>query len=143
MADDNHTPNNPPLSLSRFLAGLIGPVLLALAVSMVLNRGLVDTMAAELNHEITVILISGVLLLPTGLAILARHRTWSGWPALVTLMGWLAVIGGLVRILLPKQLAGIAPAVVASGAPVVSILVLGLAGAFLTYKAYLETDPTK
>ncbi|MFX7957267.1 hypothetical protein ABTK56_19925, partial [Acinetobacter baumannii] len=74
MADDNHTPNNPPLSLSRFLAGLIGPVLLALAVSMVLNRGLVDTMAAELNHEITVILISGVLLLPTGLAILARHR---------------------------------------------------------------------
>jgi len=56
---------------------------------------------------------------------------------LVTLLGWLSLLGGLARILVPFQLAdavvslGDQPAVELSA----GILVL-LVGAFLTYKGY-------
>jgi hypothetical protein len=77
-------------------------------------------------------------LLVAGLAIVRAHNIWAGGsPMLVTVLGWLAVLGGLVRMLFPMQLAAIVAAVGQStGLIAASAVVLLVLGAFLSFKGY-------
>ena len=57
----------------------------------------------------TLIYIVGLLALTGGLAILNAHRAWTAdWRVVVTVLGWLMVIGGVFRIVLPRLTAGLA-----------------------------------
>jgi hypothetical protein len=126
-----------PLARSRFIAAIIGPVLAALGVSMLVNGGLVAEMAREMVHGEAIILISGVLLLVAGLGIVLNHSTWHRWPAVITLLGWAAILGGLIRILMPFRLAAIAATVGDSTLlPLLSGGAMLVLGAFLCLKAF-------
>ena len=60
-------------------------------------------------HDPGLIFVSGILLLVAGLAIVRVHNVWSGgWRVVVTVLGWLAVISGILRMLLPFWAASIA-----------------------------------
>ena len=122
---------------SRYIAGLAGPLLGLLGLSLLLNRELAPALAEQLSRDLGLIVVSGGLLLVAGLAIVRSHNVWTGWPVLVTLLGWLAVIGGVMRILIPGRLAALAPALVQNGGIVtgVSVLVLVL-GVYLTAMSY-------
>jgi hypothetical protein len=73
-----------------------------------------------------------------GLAIVRGHNVWTGgWPVVVTIFGWLAILGGLARMLFPVQLAEIAVGVVqAPGVLPTAAIAQLLLGAFLSFKAY-------
>ena len=43
-----------------------------------------------------------------GLAILNVHRSWTGWPVIITIIGWLMVIGSVIRLVLPATTATLA-----------------------------------
>ena len=97
------------MATSKMIAGLIGPTLLAMAVGLLLNLGSFPAMIAAISRDPVLILISGILLFVAGLAIVRAHNIWTGgWPVLVTIVGWLAILGGLVRILFPIRLATLA-----------------------------------
>jgi hypothetical protein len=51
------------------------------------------------------LLISGILGLAAGLAVVLEHNIWSGGiqPVLVTLVGWIALIKGSVLLFLPPR----------------------------------------
>lgn len=126
------------MTTSKMIAGLIGPTLVAIAIALVINFGAMPVLAEQISRDPGLIFVSGILLLVAGLAIVRAHNIWAGgWPVLVTVLGWLAVLGGLVRMLFPIQLA----AIVAGfgqfagliGAAVVVLLVLG---AFLSFKGF-------
>src|SRR5262245_29253956 len=103
------------MSTSKTIAGLAGPTLVALAVALLVNLGTFPAMIAEVAREPALIFLSGVLLLVAGLAIVRAHNIWSGgWPVVVTVLGWLAILGGLARMLFPAGLAGLAAAIVQS-----------------------------
>ena len=123
---------------SRYIAGLIGPALLAIAASMLINRELVAEIVAEVARNKALIFLSGLLLLIAGLAVVQLHSTWRGWPAVVTAIGWLSIVSGLVRILFPFELADLAPRLIAGPAPLIASFVCLAAGGFLTVKAYLS-----
>ena len=134
--------NDPPdlefaLVKSRYIAGLIGPALLAIASAMLLNRGLLPEIVAEAVRNKALIFLTGLLLLIAGLAIIQLHSTWRGWPAVVTAIGWLSVVSGLARILFPFELADLAPRLITGPAPMIAALGGMAIGAFLTAKAYL------
>ena len=137
MPPDNSSDLEISLLRSRFIAGLIGPMLLAIGASMLLNRGLAAEIATEIARDKALIFLSGLLLLSAGLAIIQLHATWDGWPALVTAIGWLSVVSGLARILFPFELAGLAPHLIVGPAPLIAAAACLAAGAFLTAKAYL------
>jgi hypothetical protein len=66
------------------------------------------------------------------------HNRWAwSWPLIVTVVGWLLVLGGLVRLLFPIWLVrvtgGLAPN---TGVIVGDAIVFVLAGLFLSFKAY-------
>ena len=92
----------------------------------------------EISREPMLILVSGILLFVAGLAIVRAHNRWEAdWPVLVTVLGWLAVLGGLVRMLFPIQLASVVVAVGRStGVITAALIALLLVGVFLSYKAY-------
>jgi hypothetical protein len=123
---------------SKTIAALVGPLLAAIGVAMLINRNLFPAMVGDVAHNYALIFLSGILTLLAGLAIVRIHNVWSGgWQVLVTLLGWLAVVSGLVRMWLPQGAAPIAEAF--SGNPtglVLGGLVLLVLGAFLSYKAY-------
>ncbi len=81
---------------SRRIAGLLGPTLIALSVSEALNLHL---LTADIGPNLVhVVYLNGTLLFVAGLSIVRVHNYWTGrWPVLVTLVGWLAALGGLIR----------------------------------------------
>jgi len=123
---------------SKTIAALLGPTLIASAVSIFINLRAWPTLVDQAFHNPPLIFVSGYPLFVAGLAIVYLHNRWAlGWPVLVTALGWLALLGGLSRILFPSQLAGVAVrAVHATGVmPVAAIFIL-LLGAFLSSRAY-------
>ena len=120
------------------IAGLIGPTLLAIAASMMINRDSFPALAEQISRDPGLIFVSGILLLIAGLGIVRTHNIWAyGWPVLVTALGWLAVLSGLVRMLFPIQGAAVAAAVGQSTAMVLaSAVTLLVLGAFLSVMGY-------
>ncbi len=126
------------MSTSKTIAGLIGPKLVAIAVSLLFNIGSFPALAEQISRDPALIFLSGALLLVAGLAIVRAHNIWAGgWPVLVTVLGWLALLSGLSRMLFPFRMAALAAAVGQStGLIVATAGVLLLLGAFLSFKAY-------
>jgi hypothetical protein len=125
------------MSSSRYIAGLIGPLLLAISAAMLLNGRMFTGMVEQLAQNYAVVFLAGMIALVAGLAVVRAHNVWSGdWRVLVTIFGWLSVIGGLGRMLVPDQAAAIAQTVVnAQSISYFSVMPLAL-GAFLTFKGY-------
>jgi len=127
------------MNVSKTIAGLVGPTFIAFAAAILLNFGSIPALVEEASHEPGVVMVSGILLFVAGLAIVRVHNRWTGgWPVVVTILGWLFILGGLARTLLPIGIAEIAVdlgrniSVIAAGEAVI----LGLVGAFLSFKAY-------
>jgi hypothetical protein len=122
------------------IAGLMGPTLVAIAAAMLVNFASFPELAEQISRDPGVILLSGILLLVAGLAIVRAHNIWvGGWPVLVTLLGWLAILSGLVRMLFPIRLATMAAEIAhRPGAMIAAVLVLLVLGGFLSIKAYSD-----
>ena len=90
------------METSIFIARLIGPLLLVAGLSILVKpRGLRET-AEEFMASRALIFLAGVLALLAGLAIVNTHNLWVlGWPVIITIFGWSAVFGGVVRMAFP------------------------------------------
>ena len=126
------------MTLSKTIAGLIGPTLVAIAAAMLLNLGSFPPLAEQVSRDPALILLSGILLFVAGLAIVRAHNRWSGgWPVVVTVVGWLALVGGLVRMLFPTRFALIAAGLGQSAGVIIAVAVGFLVvGVFLSLKGY-------
>jgi hypothetical protein len=126
------------MTTSRTIAGLIGPTLVALAAATVLNLGYFPALVEGVSRDPALVLVSGILMFVAGLAIVRIHNRWaSGWPVVVTVIGWLALLGGLARMLFPVQLSKVALALAQRTGIVAALaIVLLVVGGFLCFKAY-------
>src|SRR5271165_5565680 len=121
----------PVMETTETIAGLIG-------VAILINRGSFPAIAESVSRDPALILLSGMLSFVAGLAIVRAHNRWAwSWPLIVTVVGWLFILGGLVRLLFPTWLAGVAGGLGRStGVLLAEAIVFLLVGAFLSYKAY-------
>ncbi|MEX0841134.1 MAG: hypothetical protein WD039_02465 [Xanthobacteraceae bacterium] len=125
---------------SVFLAKLIGPLLAAIGVGMLVNAGLYQRMAAEFLQSYALIYVSGLLALVAGLAIVNSHNVWAAdWRIVITILGWLATIGGVCRIVAPQLVTAIGVAIFPHGAALMAAGIAVLAiGGFLSFKGYSQ-----
>jgi cytochrome bd-type quinol oxidase subunit 2 len=126
------------MTTSKSIAGLIGPTFVAGAVAVLVNLRAWPALVEQGFHDPALIFASGFLLFVAGLAIVRAHNRWEGgWPVLVTVLGWLSLLGGLLRMLFPTRLAPIAIGAVRSTGVVPGVaIVLLVVGAFLSFKGY-------
>ncbi len=88
--------------MSIWIARLLGPIILLLAISMVARPAALLALSRQFLTDKPLILISGILATLAGLLIVNVHNVWYwGWPVIITLFGWALLIGGAVRILSP------------------------------------------
>ena len=90
------------MSTSVFIARLIGPVMLVIGLAVLTNQRAFRAMAEEFLASRALIFLSGLLIMPVGLAIVLTHNIWAAdGRVMITLFGWLNVIGGAVRLFAP------------------------------------------
>ena len=90
------------MSTSVFLARLIGPVMLVIGLAVFANPRGFREMAEEFMASRALMFLSGFLIMPAGLAIVLTHNVWTAdWRVLITIFGWLNVIGGALRLFGP------------------------------------------
>jgi len=121
-----------------FIARLTGPLLVVIGVGVLLNEANYVAMITEAAHSPTLIYLSGLLTLPLGLAILNVYRAWTAdWRVIVTILGWLLAIGGVIRIVLPQFTATLATTLysTSAGLTVFAVVVLVLGG-YLSFDGY-------
>jgi hypothetical protein len=121
---------------SRYLAGLIGPTMIALAGMALFNRSSLPAMLTAPESALVVI-VTGAITFVAGLAILHAHRVWRGWPLIITLVGVMGVVGGLARLWAPGLVVSGAKCALAYPAalPIAAAVIAGL-GLFLTWQGY-------
>src|SRR5262249_50727646 len=86
------------LAKSNPIAGLVGPLLAALGLAALVNRNLIPAVIGEAAHNDALVFLTGLLTLLAGVAIVRVHNLWTAdWRLLVTVLGWLAVFSGVVR----------------------------------------------
>ena len=92
------------MQTSVFLARLIGPVMALVGISLLMNEAAFRKMAMEFLRSPALIFLSGMILMPAGLAVVLSHNVWVlNWPLLITLLGWIAVISGALRVFAPDR----------------------------------------
>ena len=88
---------------SIYLARLIGPLFLAVGIGALTNGPIYRKLAAQFLDNIALIYVSGILLMIAGVAVVLAHNVWvADWRVLITLLGWIAAIGGALRIVMPQ-----------------------------------------
>jgi hypothetical protein len=120
------------------IARLIGPLFAALGLGMLLNATFYAAAIGEGVHSPVLIAIAGMATLVAGLAILNAHHAWTyDWRVLVTLIGWLFIIAGLIRLILPTLAETLAPAVYSGPAALmVAGAVVLIIGGILSFEGY-------
>ena len=89
---------------SIFIARLLGPVLLVAGIAMLVNRRQLDAIVQELFRSPLLLLLLGIIDFTVGLAIVLTHNVWvADWRVIITLLGWLLTVRGVVRMLIPDQ----------------------------------------
>lgn len=111
---------------ARQLAGLIGPTMVALGATEASNMEIFSDQIAP------VVYLNGAILFVAGLAIVRAHTVWCWrWSVIITLTGWIALFGGLWRMVAPS-----APQAAGNVLTYAVLAMIGAIGAVLSFKAY-------
>lgn len=127
------------MDTSLLLARLLGPILVVLAVGLIAFQDSWRSMAKEFIVSRPLMFMSGFLTLLGGLAIVNTHNVWiGGWPVIITILGWLAVVGGIARMLFPQKVMGVGEKMLNNKTYlIVAGIVEGLIGLWLCYVGYI------
>ncbi len=89
---------------SIFLAKLIGPIAIAVGIGVLVNRDTYRKLSEEFLASYALIYLAGILTMTAGVAIVLNHNVWAlEWRVIITLIGWLATLGGVMRIVFPQR----------------------------------------
>ena len=121
-----------------FIARLIGPIFVVVGIGLLLNLHHYAAVIAQAVRIGALVYFSGVLALAAGLAMLNTYRAWTAdWRVIVTVLGWLMLIAGVVRIVVPWVTVSLATALYSGSAAIaiVGVIVL-IVGGYLSFQGY-------
>jgi hypothetical protein len=113
-------------SNSRPVAALVGPITVVVAATEAVNPNTFRESTPEFVY------LNGAILFASGLALVRAHPSWErNWSTIITLLGWATLALGTYRMSFPETVTN-PPNSVLLGI----LLVLGSAGAYLSYQGY-------
>lgn len=86
------------MNYSLFYAKLIGFYCLIVGIGMLVNSKTFKSAIIEFSQNKAFIISMGIISLLFGLLIVLTHNIWSGWPIIITVIGYLSVVKGIVRL---------------------------------------------
>jgi hypothetical protein len=128
MQEQSPNHHGDKMTNSKHIAGLVGPTLIALNISEMMNAHIWATVPVTQTY------LAGALWFVAGLSIVRVHNHWiRGWPVVITFVGWFVMLGGLGRMFFPEP---VQQGSSNSSAVLAVQMVLLAIGIFLTFKAY-------
>jgi hypothetical protein len=126
--------------MSIWIAGFLGPIFLVLALRMIISPSSLLETSRKFLADSPLVLISGVLAMVAGLSIVNTHNLWVwDWRLIVTLFGWMLVIGGAIRVVAPVLVNLVGGAMMERpGLTRVAGMVWALLGVLLVFKGYVS-----
>jgi hypothetical protein len=128
------------MATSIFLARLIGPVALVIGLALIFNGAVYRTMTQQFLDSYALIFLAGMLTLAAGLATVLSHNVWSAdWRVIITILGWLWIIGGAVRLGAPQFAASMGRSTLANPlTPKIGAAICLVLGALLCFFGYIH-----
>ena len=94
--------------LSLFLAKVLGWWLVLTTLSFLLNKTQFKKIIEQFARNEALIYTTGIFTTVVGLLIIISHNIWEpNWRGLITLVGWLILFKGSIRMFFPQKIAKI------------------------------------
>lgn len=124
--------------LTILIAKFVGPVLIAVGLGIFFSKDYYSKVYRHLENETLAVMMSGVMILVVGIAIVLNHSIWtSPLASIITVIGWASVLKGVILLTCPK-LADKFGDMAANSKLFPAIAVLAtLIGAYVSYVAYI------
>lgn len=126
------------MDLSHQLAQIIGALFVVVGIGLILNGSYYRQMLAQFLKNDGLYYFSGALAFVIGMAMVLNHNIWtSDWRSLVTVIGWLSLFKGTMRLVFPQAGFRLASAIMSSTwLTVLGALVLFAAGGVLAVNGF-------
>ena len=131
------------MELSIFLAKVLGLYLVIVPVVVLVNRKHLPRLVEEFSTNLGLNILASVFALVLGLLLVVSHNIWSrDWRVLITVLAWLTLAKGVVRLLFLEQMQKLAALSLKPwwGAALVLCLLVGL---YLSYVGFSTPIPTQ
>src|SRR3989338_6826871 len=93
------------MDLSIYLAKVMGLYLLIVSFGLLINKKRLIHILIDFLKNPPLVFLSGFFALVIGLLLVTSHNIWiMDWPVLITILGWLSLIKGTIRIAFPHFL---------------------------------------
>ncbi len=94
------------MCISTFYAQVLGLWLFLIGLAMVVHHARFKKTVMESLNQAPLMNVTGFIALLIGLIIVTTHNIWvSAWPVVITIIGWVYVIQGVMRIYWPDSFA--------------------------------------
>jgi uncharacterized membrane protein HdeD (DUF308 family) len=93
------------MGTSLLLAKLLGLTYLVVGVGILLNKSHYHSVILGVMRDHVLLYLGGVTSFIVGVVIVMFHNSWvADWTILITLVGWLATVKGVILIVSPKSM---------------------------------------
>jgi hypothetical protein len=127
------------MNTSFALARILGVLFVVMYGGLIINHKFIKTNAKKLPDFPLLPLITGFISLTIGLIILQLNNKWTyDFRLIVTLIGWLLVLLGSFRILLPKIVIRLIPKFLGTNSTLIVSIIFFLIGLYLSYVGFTD-----
>lgn len=124
------------MSYTIFFARFFGLYLVLTAIAMFVRKTELKAMLDDYAKSPALVMMAGMINIFIGLWVILLHNVWQGWPIVITLIGWLSLLRGLIRYYAPRNEKGLTHSMVEGNQAVAWAFVALVVGAFLTYQGF-------
>lgn len=90
-------------------------VYLAIGIGITVNPAFYRKMFADFIENSAILYLGGIMALVVGFLIVAFHNTWvMDLSVIITIIGWMALIKGIVILILPKAMISLSKSIISS-----------------------------
>jgi hypothetical protein len=117
-----------------------GPLLPGVGTGALVSAAACKRLADEFLRSYALIYLCCLLPMISGLSVVLTHNVWtSDWRVIITVLGWLAIIGGAVRVVMPQGTEAFGRRILKhpQGLMIASVVWLAL-GALLSFFGYFR-----
>ena len=117
---------------------IISIVYITVGIGILVNPGFYKKLFDDFIENAAVMYLGGIMALAIGYLILAFHNTWTkDLSVIITIVGWLALIKGILILIWPKIIIALSRSMVKKESilkiAAVAVIILGLAFSFLGF----------
>lgn len=117
---------------------IMGLAYLAIGLGMLAAPRFYEEMLNKMINNEAVLFVTGLLVLVIGYFLVAYHNIWiGGWTIIITIIGWLALLKGLMMVVIPEKSLKLYNSIkISKGSLSIYGAIVSVLGIILTYLGY-------